>query len=126
MATKAQKAKAAERLERMRELAKTVSELSPARRNEIAERAGICTIEGRPLSMHNACMLVSQLGTPSIVGGFRQWKAAGRIVRKGEHGAAIWIPQKHKDAAEDTPEAERVGFRMGTVFDIAQTDELAA
>jgi hypothetical protein len=63
-----------------------------------------------------------------LVGGFQQWKAHGRSVRKGAHGLMIWIPTKGKDEPDKpTPEdaegaVRRSGFVMGTVFDVSQTE----
>src|SRR5262245_53593411 len=106
----------------------------------------IRTIEGRELSIFNQCLLVNQLGTASIVGGFQQWKRAGRSVVKGERGLAIWIPTGRRAAGADESAAEPAsgdvfslvdgepadgpgegqrgavrGFVIGTVFDISQT-----
>jgi len=111
----------------MRELSQRLGAMTEAERRAMAEAAGtIRTIEGRALSTHNTCMIVSQLGgAASVVGGFRQWRAAGRIVRKGEHGAAIWC----RTGGGETESAEgtegRPSFIMGTVFDVSQTELLA-
>jgi len=131
MATTAQKAKATERRARMRELSQRLAAMSEAERQAMAESAGaVQTIEGRPLSPHNTCMVVSQLGGGvSVVGGFRQWRQAGRTVRQGEHGAAIWCRTGgagETEGAEAAEAAAKPGFIMGTVFDIGQTEPLAA
>jgi hypothetical protein len=122
------------RKEQMRYLCKQISQMSNEQRAEMAARmAGVVTVEGRALSVFNTCMIYNQCETATMVGGYRQWKANGRQVRKGEHGLAIWIPvrSKKKDAedAEKTPESDeddRPNFILGTVFDISQTDEIAA
>ena len=126
--TEEQKAKSVEKRERMRELGKKISEMSPEQREQLAAKAGIHTIEGRPLSSYNSCMLLAQsVGRvcPSIIGGFRQWKKADRFVMKGEHGYCIWIPKSKKESdPEDMPQDEEQGktsFFLGTVFDISQT-----
>jgi antirestriction protein ArdC len=86
----------------------------------------IVTCEGRSLSPFNTCLVLNQLPTASMVGGFRQWLDKGRAVKKGEHGLMIWIPTKGKDdkpTAEDIEqETARPNFVMGTVFDISQTE----
>lgn len=132
--TEAQRLAAKVRKEKFREIAKQVSKLSPEQRLELANRVAIVTIEGRSLSVHNQCLLVSQRASVTIVGGFRQWKAAGRSVRKGEHGLMIWVPCMPGQSAGDTPQpeaidgevqtSERPRFIMGTVFDVAQTCEM--
>lgn len=126
------KKKAAERKEKMRLLAAQVSKLSEAQRFEMAAKYPVLTIEGRALSIYNACMVATQLPSSTVVGGFRQWLAAGRAVRKGEKGLGIWIPCGSSKASEEMPNAEandgetadRCYFTMGTVFDISQTQEI--
>lgn len=135
--TEEQKQKAAERRERFRRLAKAVADMSDAQREELVARCGaIVTCEGRPLSIHNSCLVLTQLPTASMVGGFHQWIAAGRSVKKGESGLSIWVPTAGKRGeskpAGDTPKGEgesdgaRPGFVMGTVFDVSQTQEIEA
>src|SRR5262245_13843312 len=135
--TAQQKAAAAQRRARFTELAQRVAEMSDDERAALVAHVGaVVTCEGRPLSVHNSCLVLTQFPTASMVGGFRQWKAHRRSVRKGEHGLMIWVPTKAKDdteptasasqpTASDAPtegEAKRAGFVMGTVFDISQTE----
>ena len=129
--TAEQRAKAAERRARFTELANRVAELSEDERAALVAKVGaIVTCEGHALSVHNSCLVLTQLPTASMVGGFRQWKAHGRSVKKGEHGLMIWVPTGRKDDAqaeagaseEAEGEAKRAGFVMGTVFDISQTE----
>lgn len=59
---------------------------------------------------------------PQAVAGFHQWRQAGRIVRKGAKGYAIWAPIVRKgDAPEDGPS----GFTVRHVFDVIDTEPLA-
>lgn len=112
----------------MRALAQRIGAMPEEQRAALAARAGIRTIEGHALSVFNCCMVLSQMPA-SVVGGFQQWRKAGRCVRKGEHGAAIWVPVpvgKAREGAE-SGDAEGEGgtrFVLGTVFDIAQTDPI--
>lgn len=146
--TAEQKQKAAERRERFHALCKEVAELSEDARAALVMRAGgILTCEGRPLSTHNSCLILSQFGDASVVGGFWQWQRSGRRVRKGSTGLSLWIPTKgrgdggvepvsHTQAAELTPTFEAEGdgetgkakgrgrFIVGTVFDITQTEAM--
>ena len=133
VATAEQKAKAKERWRLMRELAHRVSEMTEDERVRLVGEGWPVTIEGHRLSMHNAVMVALQRQGVSIVGGFRQWRQAGRIVRKGEHGQAIWVPigdgkpkeDAEQDAdAEQTEERQRPRFMLATVFDIGQTKPL--
>ena len=129
VATAEQKAKAKERRSLMRRLAQRVSKMTEDERVRLVGEGWPVTIEGHRLSMHNACMLACQRQGVSVVGGFRQWRQAGRIVRKGEHGQAIWVPisngKPEQDADAERTE-ERPRFILATVFDIAQTKPLAA
>jgi hypothetical protein len=131
--TPEQKQKAAERREQFKALAAQVAEMSEDERGALVMKVGaIVTCEGRALSPFNSCLLLTQLPTASMVGGFRQWKDKGRSVRKGEHGLAIWIPTGKGEKGEENappPEGEgiddapkRAGFIMGTVFDVSQTE----
>src|SRR5262245_1721270 len=142
--TAEQKAKAAERRERFKALAKMVSAMPAEARAALAMRAGIRTIEGRELSIFNQCLVVNQLATASVVGGFHQWKRAGRSVVKGARGLAIWVPTGRGAGVEEGPAEAAAGdvfslvdgpdsaggagergavrgFVIGTVFDISQT-----
>ena len=102
--------------------------MSLAERMDLAKRTPVATIEGRVLSPFNCCFIVHQNPSVTVVGGFRQWKAAGRCVRKGEHGMALWIPtgagKSEKDEAQSiASDSDDVRFVLGTVFDVSQTDE---
>lgn len=131
--TAEQKAKAAERREKFRELAKRVAGMSDDERAALVARcATVVTCEGRALSPVNSILLLSQRAGVSMVGGFWQWKKVGRRVRKGEAGLSLWIPAAGKggelipgptmsDAAAPG-ETQRRRFIVGTVFDVSQTD----
>ena len=110
---------------KFRQLAKQLSAMPRADREALAARLPvISTIEGRTVSAINMCLVAAQIPSATIVGGFKQWRKAGRVVRKGEHGASIWVPFKSK--ADDNAENSDVHFGMGTVFDVAQTEEIGA
>ena len=124
--------------EKIIRIRKTLSEMTEEQRLTVADKFGIVTVEGHLLTAHNQCFLVAQLasldasrsGSPinfTIVGGFQQWKKAGRSVRKGEHGFLIFVPSKTKQ--EENPEMisddEDVHFFTATVFDISQTEVIA-
>ncbi len=130
--TAEQKDKAQERREAFKRLAKTVADMPEDARLALSMKIGIVTIEGRPLSPFNSCLLMQQMSTVTVVGGFKQWLAAGRCVKKGEHGMGIWVPSGKSTAAVE-PRAEtepttagksKQTFIMGTVFDISQTQPL--
>ena len=108
--------------ERMNGLIKQVSALEPEQREEISRRMPIVTCEGHPISGYNHCFLTMQtVLTLTIIGGFRQWKRAGRTVSPGQKAAGyIYVPMKKKDTVE-----EKLRFRLVPVFDISQTEEAA-
>jgi hypothetical protein len=131
--TEAQRAAAAERRERFKAIAARVAAMSEDERSALVVKLGaIVTCEGHALSAFNSCLVRTQFPTASMVGGFHQWRAKGRKVRKGEHGLMIWIPtargEKGEDAAPitdaqgDGDKAKRAGFVMGYVFDVSQTE----
>lgn len=134
--TPEQSAKAAERRDRFKALARTVAAMSEDQRAEIVARCGaVVTCEGRPLSFLNTCLILSQDARASVVGGFWQWKRAGRRVRKGESALSLWIPTAKGDAGASEPasadieapaDGEKKGgrarFIIGTVFDVSQTE----
>jgi len=128
--TPEQEAARAARREKFRALVKQVAAMSDEERAHLTCRVGaVLTCEGRALSLHNTCLLLMQCPSVSMVGGFRQWIKAGRVVRKGEHGQMIWLPLgagKEADAETGEPgkEAGDLHFIIGTVFDVSQTQEI--
>ena len=123
------KAKAVARRERFRVLCKQIAGMSEAQRAELAGRINPVSVEGRSLSAYNTHLIMLQNANSTIVGGFAQWKKQGRSVRKGEHGLMILCPSSKRTATETDEEAKSkaapLGFIMGTVFDISQTEEVA-
>ncbi len=110
--------------EKIIRIRKTLSEMSEEQRQAIADKLGIVTVEGHLLTPHNQCFLVAQSEINlTVIGGFQQWKKAGRIVRKGEHGFLILVPSKtnQEQNSEITSADEDVKFFSATVFDISQT-----
>ena len=58
--------------------------------------------------------------------GYRTWQTLGRQVQKGEQGYRILAPMTRRvsrdDAETDEPKSIVTGFRVVSVFDVAQTD----
>jgi hypothetical protein len=131
--TPEQKAAREERKAKFKDLWKQVADMPEAERLQLSARLGIVTPDGHALSVHNQCLVSFQRQTATVVGGFRQWLKQGRCVKKGEHGMMIWVPIRSKVAPEteepEEPESETESkptgtrFIIGTVFDIAQTEE---
>ena len=70
----------AEKRERIKLIRSTISQMSEDQRQALADRFGIVTVEGHSLTPHNQCFLVAQSPLNfTVVGGFRQWKKAGRL-----------------------------------------------
>lgn len=86
----------------------------------------VMTIEKKPLSPKNTYLVLNQLKSATIVGGFDQWKRAGRVVSKGSKALGIWVPLKPRTTAATTPDEEKKAFRFtfANVFDISQTEPL--
>ena len=85
----------------------------------------VMTIEQKTLSLKNTYLVLHQLPTSTIVGGFDQWKRAGRSVKKGSKALGIWVPLKPRSsAASASPDDKKPAFRFtfGNVFDISQTE----
>lgn len=140
--TEEQKARALERRERFKTLCKKLAAMSDGERAQLTSAIGaVVTCEGRALSLTNTLLLLLQRGRNgvSMVGGFRQWKKAGRYVRKGESGNGIWIPtgarksempalegseMSLRELAEAGESGSSRRFLVGTVFDISQTEAM--
>lgn len=80
-------------------------------------------------SLRNAMLIVMQAPEATEVAGFKAWQDRGRQVRKGEHGIRILAPAGRGAGTEPTegdPEGKpgRQFFRLTSVFDISQTDEI--
>jgi hypothetical protein len=132
--TEAQKAAAAERRAQIRNLCNIVKAMPEEKRVLLANTFGIRTCEGRELSPFNQCLLAQQFAQVSVVGGFAQWRALGRTVKKGEKALAIWIPCKRAaetgaaaqsaivPAGVDPASLDERFFTLGNVFDISQTE----
>lgn len=123
--TPEQKERSAQRREAMREIVSKVAAMDDDERAALTAQCWPTTVEGHKVSPRNACLLALQMRDATIIGGFRQWIRAGRIVRKGERGAMIMFPRGSKKN-DGNEESEAVSFGFVTVFDISQTDEMAA
>jgi hypothetical protein len=79
-------------------------------------------------SLKNCQLVLAQMPEATTIAGFNQWKEAGRVVRKGEKGLAIFAPFKKKGEASESNDSETPDtyFRIVYVFDITQTDLIEA
>lgn len=130
--TPEQRARMEERRQRFKAIVKQVANMSDVERVQLAAKMpAIVNPEGHALSLFNTCLVAKQCETATIVGGFKQWLAHGRAVRKGEHGLMIWFPAKQGAKAEqptdqEAQEGQSTRFYVASVFDIMQTEPLAA
>ena len=79
-------------------------------------------------SLQNQILLMVQLPTVTVTYSFREWLKRGRVVRKGEQGLAIWagftVTDQESDTESDEKGKTKKRFKVATVFDISQTEEL--
>ena len=73
-------------------------------------------------SFNNVLLIQSRRPDATRVAGFHRWRELGRVVRKGERGIAIFCPHVRKTDSTGEPERRVVGFGIGYVFDVSQTD----
>lgn len=85
----------------------------------------------RRYSFRNFMLILQQCPDATDVRSLREWNAAGRRVRKGEHAIRIWAPsiRKQDPAADPGNEANHDGedqvtvrFILVSVFDVSQTE----
>lgn len=113
--------------ERMDTLVRKIKGMTDDERESLAARMPIVTCEGYALSTFNQCFLIAQTKIAvTVVGGFRQWQRAGRVVRKGEHAVGtIFVPMfasKQADVGEQDEDGLLRGFTFASMFDVSQTD----
>lgn len=125
------------RRQKFKALWKQVAAMPELERIQLSHKYGFRTVTGHELSLANQMLIALQLPGASVLGGFRQWIKNGRAVRKGEHGAMIWCPSSAKANPNAQPPNigqgitedgesfhDQTRFIVGTVFDIAQTEEI--
>lgn len=87
-------------------------------------------------SYHNKILIFLQMPEAKRVAAYNTWKKKGRQVRKGEKGIMILVPifrkgenpksKKNQTAAdEDKTIGAPIGFKVGNVFDISQTEAVS-
>ncbi|MDO4807047.1 MAG: ArdC family protein [Coriobacteriales bacterium] len=86
-------------------------------------------------SLNNTMLIAMQMPEATRVASYRSWQRDfGRHVKKGEHGIEVLVPmvvksrlgdpeETPRDDAEEAAERRRlVGFKVGHVFDVSQTE----
>ncbi|KGT73707.1 hypothetical protein MA20_42940 [Bradyrhizobium japonicum] len=122
--------------EKARQLAQQIANMTDEQKAQWLARVPILTIDGSALSGNNQLLAALQCQTATMVGGFQQWIAAGRVVQEGQSALYIFAPTGARKAEASAPsneagaaeaaEAPTVRFVMVPVFDVAQTKELPA
>ena len=113
----------AARAARLDLLAQAATDLENGRAADIDRAAAILTNYSR----RNVALILAQCeergrDIPAAVAGFHDWRKAGRTVRKGAKGLAIYRPRTRKDT--ETGEETRTGYAVTYVFDVADTDPI--
>lgn len=113
---------------KLQELAARLNDLTEQQRQEWLSRLGIVVRceDGSPLSINNSILLWYQDERITMVGGYRQWLAKGRQVRKGAKSYAVFAPtgKKSDQTSMDIKDQQPIRFRLVSVFDVSQTDEV--
>jgi hypothetical protein len=79
-------------------------------------------------SANNTFLIMVQRPDATRVAGFQTWKSLGRSVKKGANGIAILCPCVRRttveaaDSGEPSTHSRVAGFRVGYVFDVADTE----
>ncbi|SFR11558.1 Antirestriction protein ArdC [Desulfoscipio geothermicus DSM 3669] len=75
-------------------------------------------------SFSNSMLIFMQKPDATRVAGIKTWNSMGRRVKKGEKGIRIFAPLAVKVVNDDTGDEEWKikGFKVVTVFDVAQTE----
>jgi hypothetical protein len=75
-------------------------------------------------SERNALLIAMQSPEATDLDGFHAWLQRGRCVRKGEKGIRIMAPAGVYRTGEGEDAEDHLRFRLATVFDVSQTDEV--
>lgn len=112
----------------LKAIAAQVAAMTEDQRAAIAAQMPVLTIAGHIISTRNTVLLTLQNDfAVTIIGGFRQWIAAGRAVRKGEKASYILKPiiRKSDEPSEENAQNENLAFFVSVpVFDVSQTEPL--
>ena len=79
-------------------------------------------------SPRNVALIFAQDDQATMVNAYDRWQAMGRQVKQGERGLKIFYPQHRWVTEEDAATGQTVrrqvlvGFGLGTVFDVRQTE----
>ena len=114
----------AEWRQKMKGYTQQAASLSDDERAEMAELNPIVTCEGHVISAHNSVFLAMQGEgkgiSVTVIGGFQQWKKAGRIVKKSESAGYIHAPTEGKNKKGE----KELRFRLIPMFDVSQTEKI--
>ena len=115
--------------QRIKAIFESIKALTQEQKNKLLGKLNISNPEGHTLSGRNQLLLDRQAAirdfiTPfTVVAGFRQWKKAGRHVKKGEFGFLIAVPSRKMNEVVEADFEGNLYFFFKTVFDVSQTEE---
>jgi len=90
--------------QRIRQFLQAYRNLSDKQKGEILDKIQALSIEGRPYSPTNQCLLAMQEGQKGTYGGFNQWRQAGKKIKKGAKGFLIFFPSKSGHSSNEPSE----------------------
>lgn len=115
-----------EKKQKIQELKNWLANFGEEQQAEKAKELNIKTVNGHLLSIRNQLILFKQNKNVSIVAGFKQWKGAGKQVKKGSKSLMIFVPSVSKSKDKETQEeTEYVNFYPVNVFDISQVENIS-
>lgn len=109
--------------EKIKALTAKYKELSESEVKGLAS-FGAKRLDGYEYSAFNQCLIAFQEGRAGLYAGFNQWKAVGRIVKKGEHGFTICRPINGKPEPDANDDEETTRFAWITIFHESQTEPI--
>jgi hypothetical protein len=112
-----------EKKNKIKQLRTFLSSMNESQRQALVSKYGFISVEGHSYSLVNQCLIAFQCPTATVLGGYQQFRKAGRQVKQGEHGITIFFPSVRK-SDDDIESDDQVRFYCATIFDISQTYEI--
>ena len=117
--TEAQKQAAAAKLQAIIAFSQSIKGMSEENMLAAIGEIPVLRFDGEVLSLRNQMIARHQNPACMQLAGFKQWQSVGRQVLQGAKAIIICAATVHKAKTEG--EADGIGFRSVSVFDISQT-----